>query len=107
MRAESEIRTRDAHESGRSRARTIAKTPLARCRSTSRGANTGEISQLSSERSRRIHRYQRGRCELENRVVERSGGGVSSDEATGDYRKQWGGERYAGLDRLSFYQSCG
>src|SRR5207249_348553 len=93
--AESEIRARNAHESRRSRTRTITKARLADCRSTSGGADAQKISALSGERARRIHCDQRRRCELENRVVERPGGGISGDRSTRHYRGQWCGKIFA------------
>src|SRR5947207_10301240 len=71
----------------RSRAGTFEQAWLALGRSSSRGKNTGALSELRGIGQRRIHGDQRRRCGVANRLAERSRRDIPGDGASGNYRR--------------------
>ena len=82
--------------------RATARARLARRLSASRRADAARVSALLGERAGRIHRDQRRRRGLADRVVERSRGGVSRARAAGDHGRYRRGEISAARERVSF-----
>ena len=86
------VRTGDEYQPGRSGEGALATARLAHCRSSPGCAHTADVPSVPDERACRVYGHQGCGCSLANRLVKRSGRGVSCTGAAGDHgrhRRNW------------------